>query len=522
MCKGIVHSSLRESKIATRYLMIQGTASHVGKSVIVAALCRIFSNHGVRVAPFKAQNMALNSTVTLDGLEIGRSTAVQALAARTELRIEMNPILIKPKAQNLAQMMLLGHPYGDFLATDQFDGKSLLKTVKTKVIHDCLRLLSSEFDLIIIEGAGSPAEINLRQSDVVNMDVAEWVQAPVILVADIDRGGAIAAVVGTYALLSEKEQGLLCGLIFNKFCGDKTLLDPALRFLKEEIHCPTLGVIPYYSKLRLMEEDTLPSRRVSTSNYQIDIVVIEHRHLSNFTDLDPLAVEPGVLIRYIQSPETLGHPDAIILPGTKNTVDDLRVHYASGLASEVLKRAGEGTPVIGICGGYQMMGKMLVDPSRLESENGDLGGLGLLDVETRFRPGKITQPVDLIASGHGPFLSDTRQVLTGYEIHSGETKPHHGKVRKAFSRICFRDKGEEGEGAVSNDGMVFGSTVHGLFENDLFRRRFIDVLRQRKGLPFLSVPVLAYRSILDQDLNQWANWVEGNMDLDQLCNIIQI
>lgn len=503
-----------------KFLMIQGTASHVGKSVIVAALCRIFANRGIRVAPFKAQNMALNSAVTADGLEVGRSTAVQAKAARTELRVEMNPVLLKPKAETIAQMMLLGKPYGDVSASDQFQGNRSIKDLKLGAIRQSLETLSREFDLIIIEGAGSPAEVNLRQFDVVNMAVAELVNAPVLLVADIDRGGAIAALVGTYALLSKKEREYLCGLIINKFRGDKSLLEPALRFLKQQTGCPTLGIIPYDSQLHLMEEDALPGQAMGTGDPQVEIVVVEHRHLSNFTDLDPLALEPGVLIRYVRTPERVGQPDAIILPGTKNTVGDLRIHFESGLAAKILKLARGETPVVGICGGYQMMGKVLLDPHHLESEYGDMEGLGLLDVETQYRPGKITQQVNLKPSGLASFLSDRHHVLTGYEIHSGETRPLNARVPPAFFRATSRAGFMETEGAVNNNGLVFGSSVHGLFENDRFRRRFVDVLRGRRGLQPLSDPLLAYHSILDQNLERWAKWVEGHLDLLRLQKIL--
>lgn len=503
-----------------KFLMIQGTASHVGKSVIVAALCRIFANRGIRVAPFKAQNMALNSAVTADGLEVGRSTAVQAKAARTELRVEMNPVLLKPKAETIAQLILHGKPYGDVSASDQFQGNRAIKDLKLGAIRQSLETLSREYELIIIEGAGSPAEVNLRQFDVVNMAVAELVKAPVLLVADIDRGGAIAALVGTYALLSKKERGYLCGLIINKFRGDKSLLDPALKFLKQQTGCLTLGVIPYDSQLHLMEEDTLPGHVMGTGDPQIEIVVVEHRHFSNFTDVDPLAIERGVLIRYVRVPERLGRPDAIIVPGTKNTVGDLRIHFESGLAARILKLAEGGTPVLGICGGYQMMGKVLLDPHHLESDYGDLEGLGLLEVETRFRSGKITQQVSIKPAGLAPFLSEKQQVMTGYEIHSGDTRPLHPRVHPAFFRITPSDNPLQGEGAVNRNGLVFGTSVHGLFENDRFRRQFVDVVRERRGFSPLPDPILIYRSISDQNLEQWAQWVERHLDFQSLQRIV--
>ena len=499
--------------------MIQGTSSHVGKSVIVAALCRIFANRGIRVAPFKAQNMALNSTITEDGLEVGRSTAVQANAARTPLRVEMNPVLLKPKAETIAQLILLGKPYSDISAIDQFHENRSIKDLKLRVIRQSLEVLSREFDLVVIEGAGSPAEVNLRKFDVVNMAVAKLVNAPVLLVADIDRGGAIAALVGTFDLLSKKEREHVVGFLFNKFRGDKALMKPVFRFLKQRTGRPTLGLIPYDSKLCLMEEDSLPGRAMGVDEAQIEIVVVEHRHLSNFTDIDPLAIEPGVLIRYVHSPERLGRPDAIILPGTKNTIDDFRDHLESGLASQILKLAGKGTPVIGICGGYQMMGKVLLDPDHLESRYGKLAGLELLDVETRFHPGKITRQVHLRPSGIGPFLSD-HHLLAGYEIHSGNTRLLHGSTNSAFFRETLKDHLKEAEGAVSDNGSVFGTSVHGIFDHDGFRRCFVNVLRERNGLQSLPNPIIDYHSKIDDNLEHWAEWVESHMNLGALSRIV--
>lgn len=502
-----------------KYLMIQGTGSHVGKSVIVAALCRIFANRGYRVAPFKAQNMALNSFVTADGREIGRSTAVQAFAARTEPRIEMNPILIKPKSETSAQVMLLGKPLGDVTAMDAFCNNRPLKETKWKAIQESLETLSKKYDLIVIEGAGSPAEVNLREFDLVNMAVAREVGASVFLVADIDRGGAFAALIGTWELFTEEERNHVRGFIINKFRGDERLLQPALKFLNDRTGHPVVGVIPYDPGLSLMEEDYLKSRVTGCGEPEIEIAVVEHRHLSNFTDMDPLAIEPGVMVRYVRSPVQLGRPDAIILPGTKNTIDDLRIHYESGLAGRIQKSAGEGIPIIGICGGYQMMGKALLDPLRLESDCGDMEGLNLLEVVTEFRPGKITKQVGVRPSGFGPFLQDGPSIVRGYEIHSGETRLLHSGVQPSFLRVT-EDGGPEREGAVNQNGFVFGSAVHGLFENDTLRRRFVNVLRERKGLTPLSIPLIRYHEIQEQTFEDWARWVESHLDLPCLEKIL--
>lgn len=499
----------------TRYLMVQGTGSHVGKSVLVAALCRIFSNRGLRVAPFKAQNMALNSAVTADGLEVGRSTAVQAQAARVDLRVEMNPILLKPKADTIAQMMLMGKPYADVSAFDQFrDGRSL-KAAKLDAIRYSLEVLSREYDLIIIEGAGSPAEVNLREFDVVNMAVARLVNAPVLLMADIDLGGAIAALMGTWVLLEAEERRLVRGFLFNKFHGDRRLLDPALTFLHERTGCPVVGVIPYDHELHLMEEDALRSNAMGLGDPEIEIAVVAHRHLSNFTDLDPLAIEPGMMIRYVRTTAQLGRPDAVILPGTKNTIDDLVAHLKSGLASRLQALARTGAPIIGICGGYQMLGKVLLDPDRLESAHGDLEGLGLLPVQTLFRPGKVTRQTAVRPVGRPPFLTDSQQVITGYEIRCGETLPLGSTTDHAFVRM----QGGE-EGAVSENGLVVGTSLHGLFEHDGFRRQFVNALRARKGLASLPLPLACFADIQDQALERWAQHVARHLDMAGLDTIL--
>ena len=495
----------------TKFLMVQGTGSHVGKSLLVAALCRIFSNRGIGVAPFKAQNMALNSAVTAAGEEVGRSIAVQARAARAVLQVEMNPVLIKPKSDTMAQMILLGKPYADLSAMAQFGEASSLKEIKLHAIRRSLATLSRSFERVVIEGAGSPAEVNLREWDVVNMAVAEMVDAPVLLVADIDRGGAIAALIGTWTLLTDGERRRIKGFIINKFRGDPRLLAPALTFLQEKTGIPTVGVIPFDSALSLMEEDTLASRSIGCGEPEIEIAVVEHRHLSNFTDLDPLAVEPGVTIRYIRTPAQMGSPDAVILPGTKNTVGDLRHHAESGLAGRIQKLAGEGVPVVGLCGGYQMMGKVLLDPDHLESDHGDIEGLNLLEVVTQFRPGKIVKQAGVRPSGQGPFLQESDLAIQGYEIHSGETAPLHEKVFPAFYRLT-QGNVLEGEGATTRSGLIFGTSVHGIFEEDRFRRQFVNVLRARKGLPLLTGPIVNYAQVQDTEIGRWARHVEDHLD----------
>ncbi len=500
--------------------MVQGTGSHVGKSVIVAALCRIFANKGLRVAPFKAQNMALNSFVTADGCEVGRSTAVQAKSARTKLTVEMNPILLKPKAEKEAQLILKGKPYADISAYDQFHLNNSLRTIKWHAIRDSLKTLSQNFDLIVIEGAGSPAEVNLRAFDLVNMEVAQHCGAPVLLVTDIDRGGSLASIVGTLDLLTDSERAHVCAFIFNKFRGDKRLFDPAIDFLSKRTGRPTLGVIPYDPSLALMEEDALRSQALSNGEPEIEIAVVAHPSLSNFTDFDPLSLEPGVLLRFVRTPAQLGCPDALILPGTKNTIMDLKQLVASGLANRILSLAKEGVPIVGLCGGYQMMGKALIDPEGIESDRGDVDGLGLLNIVTEFKRGKITRQVSLRAMGCRPFFPNPEEVLTGYEIHCGLSRPIDPDHQALFANQPKNKGGTEG--SADRNGFIFGTVLHGLFENDVFRRRFVDVLRKRKGLPALNAPILNFCQTENTQIERWAAFVSHHLDHLTLDTIMKV
>lgn len=499
-----------------KFLMIQGTGSHVGKTVITAALCRIFANKGLRVAPFKAQNMALNSFVTVDGCEVGRSTALQAKAARVELTVEMNPILLKPTAEKTAQLILNGKPYADVTAFEQFHQNKALRTLKWDAIQGAISVLERDYDLIVIEGAGSPAEVNLRAFDLVNMEVARHTGAPVLLVTDIDKGGSLAALVGTLELLSKEERAHVQGFIFNKFRGDKRLFDPAIAFMTHKTGCATLGLIPFDTTLSLMEEDALRWESHVNGEPEIDIAIVAHRYLSNFTDLDPLTLELGIMLRFVRSAAQLGQPDAVILPGSKNTMGDLQHLRDSGLASRIQNLAKTGVPIVGICGGYQMLGKQLFDPDAVESKQGTLEGLGLLDIVTEFQKEKITRQVKLHLSGQPPFFEDADEVVTGYEIHCGLSRSSEAIANPAF----FNPLSEEEEGCVSDNGLIFGTALHGLFENDLFRRRFVNVLRSRKGLPPLQNPLRSFRDIEEAQIEDWATFVAAHLDLEKLQCIL--
>ncbi|MFQ5588893.1 MAG: cobyric acid synthase, partial [Nitrospiria bacterium] len=392
-----------------------------------------------------------------------------------------------------------------------------LRTLKWNAIQEGLETLSNRYELIVMEGAGSPAEVNLREFDLANMEVALHAGAPVLLVADIDKGGSLAAVVGTLALLSEAERARVRGFIFNKFRGDKRLFDPASDFLKQQTGLPTLGLIPFDPTLSLMEEDALRRHTVFNGDPEIDIAIVAHRHLSNFTDFDPLMLEPGVMLRFVQTPIQLGRPDAVMLPGSKNTMHDLRHHFDTGLAQRVRTLAKEGVPVVGICGGYQMMGKELFDPYEAESTQGALEGLNLLDVITEFQKEKVTRRVSWRMSGQPPFFGDVEEAVQGYEIHCGQTRPVDPIGNPAFFSTLQED---EEEGFVDATGLIFGTALHGLFENDAFRRRFVNVLRQRKGLFPLQKPIPSFREFEDEQIERWAAFVSAHLDLKTITRFM--
>lgn len=411
-------------------IMLQGTGSHVGKSILATALCRIFRQDGHRVAPFKAQNMALNSYVTKSGGEMGRAQVAQAEAAGLEPAVEMNPVLLKPTGNSSSQVIVLGRSVGNMSASRYHAGYS---AELLKVVEESLRKLQRDFDVVVIEGAGSPAEINLKAHDIVNMRIARLAPAPVLLIADIDRGGALAAVVGTLELLEPEERDLVKGIIINKFRGDIKLLEPALEFLTARTGKPVVGVVPHISLIGVDDEDSVSlDDKPAVAGGDIAIAVVATPRISNFTDFDALAAESGVALRYVRRGEPLGSPDLIILPGSKNTTADLLYLREQGYEREILRLAAAGTPVIGICGGYQMLGREIRDPGHTESDLDRVAGLGLLDTVTTFAPEKITHQV-AARCGEGAFLGVYWPgELTGYEIHMGRTE-FFGPVRPAFT-----------------------------------------------------------------------------------------
>jgi len=492
--------------------MIQGTASSVGKSVIVTALCRIFRQDGFRVAPFKAQNMALNSFVTREGGEIGRAQAVQAEAAGIEPSIHMNPVLLKPEADAKSQVIVLGKVAKNLKANEYYDYTRYL----LPVIEDSLNRLRSTYDIVVIEGAGSPAEINLKQREIVNMRVARMAGVPVFLVGDIDRGGVFASLVGTLELLTEEERHLIKGFIINKFRGDLALLKPGLDFLEKRTGRPVLGVLPYFQGISIAQEDSvyLDERTKRHSGQNVNIAVIRLPHISNYDDFDPLE-ELGCTVHYVSEPSELGSPDLIILPGTKSTIADLVYLRQQGLAEVVVRQAKAGTPVIGICGGYQMLGKTINDPYEIESREGAVSGLGLLDIETTFAQAKTTTQVKArVVADRGLFEGLNGMEVSGYEIHLGQTRSQNHQP--AFE-ILETPQGKVSyfDGAVGDNGLVFGSYLHGLLHNVNFTQTLLNRLRQVRGL--LVAPAVSLNK--DRQYDELASIVRQNLNMREVYKI---
>ena len=445
-------------------LMVLGTASHAGKSIAVAALCRVLRRRGIRVAPFKSQNMSLNSFVTRDGREIGIAQAVQAFAAGVEPEAEMNPVLLKPKGEGVSQVVLLGRPYRDLPIQKYYEETEFL----LGEVISAYRRLKERFGQVVVEGAGGAAEMNLYDRDIANILLARSLKIPILLIGDIERGGIFAQVYGTVRLLPEDIRPLVKGIVVNKFRGDPALFSSGVRILEEITGIPVLGIIPY-AEIPLPSEDSLSLGDKRAAEGPVRIAVIRLPHISNFTDFEPL--ERLAPVDYVDPGLALDAYDCIILPGTKNTVEDLAALQASGAAAEIRKARDRGVPVIGICGGFQMLGKEIHDQG-IEGGYGVYPGIGLLSAVTRFaRYEKTTRQVRVRANQVGPILSGMGEV-TGYEIHMGETEREAGE--EAFT----------GDGAVSPDGLVFGTYLHGLFENESAVHSLLSYLYRRKGLEF--------------------------------------
>jgi adenosylcobyric acid synthase len=482
-------------------LMVCGTTSDAGKSRVVTGLCRALARRGVSVAPFKAQNMALNSFVTASGHEIGRAQGVQALAAGVDPEVDMNPILLKPSSDRTSQVIVLGQPTGHLDAAGYHAAKPGLRAT----VLAALDRLRHRFDVVLLEGAGSPAEINLLDGDLVNLWLADAAGIPAVIVGDIDRGGVFASLFGTVALLPDHLRSCVQGFVINKFRGDPALLMPGLADLEARTGIPTLGVLPWVDGLHLDAEDSLALRQpwgdTASDAGALDVCVVRLPRISNFTDIDALALEPGVTVRYATHANALGDPDLVILPGTKATFADLAWMRARSFDAALGSRAGS-TTVLGICGGYQMLGRNIDDD--VESGSGAVEGLGHLPVATRFEPTKITRPREGTALG---------RPVTGYQIH-------HGRTFSPSPWVSLSDHwGSEEEGAADVDAGVFGTSLHGLFESDGFRAAFLDMVAKRRGKQF-TPSGLSFASAREAQFDRLADLVEAHLDMTAVGKLI--
>ena len=495
-------------------IMIQGTMSNVGKSVIAAGLCRIFHQDGYRTAPFKSQNMALNSFITNEGLEMGRAQVMQAEAAGVEPSVAMNPILLKPTNDTGSQVIVNGEVLGTMSARDYFKRKKSL----VPEIRKAYQKLDESYDIIVIEGAGSPAEINLKQDDIVNMGMAKLAKAPVLLVGDIDRGGVFAQLYGTTALLEEDERRLIRGLIINKFRGDKTILDPGVEMLERMTQLPVIGVTPYLH-VSLEDEDSLSERLEGQQKVDlIDLAVIRLPRISNFTDFNVFEGIPGVSVRYVSAAHQLGNPDMIVLPGTKNTMRDLLWMRQNGLEASILKAQRAGCVVFGICGGYQMLGQVISDPDGVE-EGGTIRGMGLLDTETVFEAekartrvnGRMLRPKGVLSS-----LSGTE--VTGYEIHMGRTALHAGT--QPFTEIVDMITGaRRQEGACR--GNVYGSYLHGIFDSEAAAAGIVRALAKAKGISGEMEMSVDFAAFKERQYDLLADGLRAHLDMERIYRILE-
>lgn len=508
-----------------KYIMLQGTSSNVGKSILTTALCRIFYQEGYKVVPFKAQNMALNSFVTKDGDEMGRAQVAQAEAAGLEPFVEMNPVLLKPTGNACSQVVLMGKAIGNMSAREYHKGYSL-KAFDT--VKEALRRLEENYELLVIEGAGSPAEVNLKANDIVNMRIARHLNAPVLLVADIDRGGALASLVGTLELLEPEERDLVKGLIINKFRGDVTILQPALDFLEEKTGKPVLGVVPYLTDLGIDDEDSValeekPKMAQEKAEADLKIMVVQTPKISNFTDFAALSHEEDVQINYVKEGEEakLAEADLILLPGSKNTTEDMLYLRESGMAEAIVKAHENNIPIMGICGGYQMLGELIRDPHHTESANDEVAGLGLLPMITTFAQQKLTAQVEARTEAW-QFMGRKLDIqgLVGYEIHMGNTEFTCEAPRHPFL-ITLRGDEETAipEGLVNEAGNVLGAYIHGIFDQDEYRRGVLNILREKKGLQPLPVK-MNYASEKQAAYNRLAETVREALDMDKLHAIL--
>jgi len=504
-----------------RPLMILGTGSDVGKSIMVAGLCRVFRQAGVRVAPFKAQNMALNSFITPEGGEMGRAQVVQAQAAGLAPHVDMNPILLKPSSDVGSQVIVHGRVYGNFSAQEYYRHKPRL----VHKVMESFRRLSRDYELVILEGAGSAVELNLKKNDLVNFHMARKAGAAVLLVADIDRGGVFAATIGSFKLLTPGERRLLQGFIINKFRGDPALFEPGVGIIEARTRRPVLGVMPYVPDLALPEEDSVAlgrkksSRAASPAGGRLQVGVVRLPHISNYTDFDPLEQEPLVDLRYLDHRDPLEGLDLLILPGTKNTISDLIYLKETGLFGRIQAYGRAGGRLVGICGGYQLLGQSIRDPHGVEGPPREEPGLGLLPVVTTMAKTKTTTQVQARAAAG----AEDAVVLQAYEIHMGESQPC-GEGEPAFALISRNGQPVRvAEGWVSPDRRRWGTYLHGLFDNDEFRWRFLHDLQETRGGGgrSASAPV-PFRTFQEDQLDRLAELLRRHLDLPRIWEMVRI
>ncbi|BCN32967.1 cobyric acid synthase [Anaeromicropila herbilytica] len=503
--------------------MIQGTMSNAGKSLLVAGLCRIFTQDGYLVAPFKSQNMALNSFITEEGLEMGRAQVMQAEACGIKPSVLMNPILLKPNSDTGTQVIVNGEVRGNVKAIDYYKyKKELIPDIKKAYSR-----LDRDYDIIVIEGAGSPAEINLKNDDIVNMGMAKMVDAPVLLVGDIDRGGVFAQIVGTILLLEEEEQNRIKGILINKFRGDRSILEPGLDMLTDRIHIPTLGVVPYMH-LDIDDEDSLTERFTkNTTTCLVDIAVIQLPRISNFTDFHPFECMEEVSLRYVKSVSELKNPDMIILPGTKNTMEDLLWLRESGLETAIIKASSNGTTLFGVCGGYQMLGQSLSDPYEIE-HGGTIRGIGLLPIDTVFEKNKTrTRVSGCFSTLEGPLKDLSNLSFEGYEIHMGiSTLIEGGKILTTLhsdpdlplEKLDSSNPKCKIDGAYQNN--VYGTYVHGLFDDGNVLHTIVKSLAKQKGIDTLELKTFDLQEYKESQYDLLADTLRNSIDLQKIYEIM--
>lgn len=505
------------ASVKNKCIMIQGTASNAGKSVVVAALCRIFSQRGYRVAPFKSQNMSLNSFTTQENREIAMAQVLQAEAAGVEPHHHMNPVLLKPKEDFTSQVIVHGKPAGDM---NFYYYQHNYRDEALKAIKESLDALKEDYDIIVMEGAGSPAEINMLDVDLANMQIARLADADVILVADIDKGGVFASIAGTFQLLPPEDRQRIKGIIINKFRGNLDILMPGIRQIEKIVGVPVLGVLPYDHDLKLPEEDSASlSERKYRSSGKITVGVMRLPRISNFTDIDPLEYEAEVGIKLIEIDDEIGEVDALIIPGTRNSISDMVAIDKAGFSEEIQALAKE-IPVFGICGGYQMLGKKIVDNSLKESNIGSIKGMGILDVKTSFGEfEKIISQSKGTLMGNEIFKNMKGEVLSGYELHEGISRLGKSKPLLKVLKGCGNYPKSGFDGA--QEGLTAGTYFHGIFHNFTFRRSFTDYLRENKGLERIGAKQDEFKELKQFSIQRLSDLVENNIDMHILQEVLR-